>query len=114
MFVGLAPLTTAFYDLQDKKIALEYMAINLERGADRINGLNRQASIFNLSTWYNGGAQTLPELRNASDSIRGYGNTMLRTMPDALDLLFGSRTAGRYLPYNQDEQEFIASNLLQP
>jgi hypothetical protein len=99
--------------LLDNKIALEFLATNLELGADRINALGYQASVFNLSTWYNGRAQTRQELFD-NPAVLGYGNSMVATMPTALQLLFGSTTAGHYLPYNFVDADFIDSKLLRP
>lgn len=54
----MRPEEILFGELQQPKISLEYLAANLQRGADRITGLGYQASVFNLASWHNEGVQT--------------------------------------------------------
>lgn len=97
-------------ELSNPKISLEYLAANLERGADRINLLGAQASVFNLAAWHNRGAQTPEEFRRSLDA-QSYGNVILSLMPTAFRVL---NVQGRYLPYNAVEQEFVDARLRRP
>ncbi len=101
---------TLFNELQKEKVSLEYLAANLERGADRINTLGFQASVFNLAAWHHRGVQTRLEFQR-SPSAQSYGNVILSTMPTALRIL---SVQGRYLPYNLEEAEFVDAHLRRP
>jgi hypothetical protein len=101
---------TLFNELQKEKVSLEYLAANLERGADRINTLGFQASVFNLAAWHNTGVQTRDEFRDPQigPKAQSYANVILSTMPTALRVL---GVQGRYLPYNSFEAEFVDAHL---
>jgi RHS repeat-associated protein len=103
-----------FYELQKPQISLEYLAANLQRGADRITALGFKASVFNLATWHNEGIQTPAELsdRSRGPKARSYANVMLGSMPDGFAAL--GLPLGRYLPYNPDEVEFVDTPLNLP
>lgn len=94
-----------FHILQNEKTSIEFLAANLQRGADRVTARKFAASVFNLAAWHNAGVQTPIEFRSG----RGlsYANTMLGTMPEAFEVLFGPGFMGKYLPYNHDEEEFV-------
>lgn len=109
-----SPLQLLGVNLQDNLASIEYLAANLERGADRINNLGFQASVFNLAAWHNTGLQTPSEIRSGSDGpkAKSYGNTILATMPRAFQVL---GLQGLYLPYNDlEKEEFIDKGNLRP
>jgi hypothetical protein len=91
-------------ELAIMKMSLEYLAANLERGADRVNTLGYQASVFNLALWHNRGIQTPAEFSAVPRSELSYGNVMLATMPTAMRVL---GIQGRYLPHNPHERDFV-------
>jgi hypothetical protein len=113
------PLQVLFGQLQVPKISIEYLAANLQRGADRITGMGFNASVFNLATYHSRGVQTLDEFQRCnvpdascgSDAI-GYGRAVLDSMREAFELLFSFEpfgAYGRYLPYNQDEAQLFTT-----
>ena len=107
------PFQILAVNLQDQKASIDYLAANLERGADRINGFGFQASAFNLGAWHNTGLQTPNEILTSQNGpkARSYGNTVLAAMPRAFNVL---SIQGLYLPYNADGQQFIDVGNLKP
>jgi hypothetical protein len=105
-----------FFELQNRKKSIEYLAANTQRGADRISSLGFKASVFNLASWANAGVQTPSEFLEPGIGPKGqsYGNTMLNTMPEAFEVLFGPGFVGRYLAYNAYEVQFIDVWLREP
>jgi hypothetical protein len=104
----LRPLEFLFGQLQNYGISIEFLAANLQRGADRVTAKKYAASVFNLAAWHNAGVQTPDEFRSEfGPKARSYANTMLGTMPEAFEVLFGPGFMGKYLSYNQDEEEFV-------
>ena len=107
----MRPEEILFGELQQPKISLEYLAANLQRGADRITGLGYQASVFNLASWHNEGVQTSLELRDPAHGPKtvSYANVMLASMSDGFDAL--GLSLGRFLRYTENEKEFVDASL---
>ena len=100
-------------ELAHPELSLEYLAANLERGADRVNTLGYQASVFNLAAWHNAGVQTPQEFSQPPNGPKGasYGNVTLSLMPTAMRIL---GRPGKYLPYNSFERGFVTPPGLGP
>ncbi len=99
--------------LHEVGISIDFLAANLERGADRVNSKGLQASVLNLATWHNSGTQ-IPEEFDAYYRQYGryptdYGNQVLRSMPTSFRIL---EISGMYLPFNQDEIRYVIKDNL--
>jgi len=107
----MPPEQVLYYQLAQPEISLEYLAANLQRGADRINAKGYEASIFNLASWHNQGVQTPEFIKspNADQVVNGlsYANQVLNVLQDAFDSLGFSEIGSRFLPYNLDEAPFV-------
>ena len=127
LFIGFAPVmewrTLLARELQDETMAIEYLAANMRRGADRARLLNAEPSAMNLAAYHRGGIQTpglqgydavsqdgIPIGYNAVD----YGYQVVKQMPELL--LFVSQVPGatygaHYLDFNIDDADAARKHL---